>query len=1344
MPGVNFTLPIFRAGAAASTDWGSVEGKVESEFAVGAALKRGLRLEAGLSALAEVDGALAKFLAAQVTGRASAEARVTAQIQLPLNLFDEAGAAVRLQAVAEAAAGVQAGLGLTIGDFVDLARGVFGSEPLPLRLLLLFLEEVDLTAGVYAKVAATAQAQAYASIVGTLRDDPVRGLKPGFNIVAGAGLGLAAGAGVRVFARAGFRDFSRFYARAIDLVVDAVFDETETRLGEAAGPTILAALDAARPPLKTAFRLAYELGDFLATSAPPQNAEGAAALAARAAGVVFEEGQRYLLRNFAVAGTREIRRLLKPRLAALDAAGRNRVKPRRDALIALLRGRPEDLFNLSDPATQTFWVDLVERTAALTTDLFAGASPSTEIRRAVAASWCAAQLLLTATKRATRADASLSVVGLPPQQTRAAFTGTPTSQPPALVAGELAAGLAIAAPSGGWRLEHAVSYLASTGAITLLETVAPRTKPYLDAFRGIFGASTAAVAGTILSNVGAVAPLGGGAPDARRTLQDLTGALRALVESVVDGQAMPAARTALDESPEALLYLDEVLRPGLGFALGACTDVLLDWSSGAVAPTAATEALSGVVLKLLGRTVVVTSDVVTDYVRRETQGVLEKVADEVQGNGLAARFATLSGLPADVAADRAADFLRLVGRTLSPYIEAERREIRNLNFTVLDPIPPAAGRDFIDQLAADSFVPNAEAAGRLLQRTFDLLSERFVAFALGALELLGATFLELLEDALRAAAKAVREWIAKAGRALAEAERRLAELGLEIIAAADAAAEFLDDALGDLASAFSAIGATSRRNALKNRLADSFVDKMEDLLDDNAVYRAIPSDMKSDARESAQAIVRSLANGLAAPVFEVVASVAEGVSEILDDVREAGPTTGLATVVADSILDRVEAAVRDVFGGDDPGFNVGFDFTYSLPEVRLIPPKVVMKTHHVHVGLGRIELPISSFITVLRDVLDATSAFHSALDRAAGKLRSWLEKELESSAKTGEQEDVALEAETLRGDKTATQGAPRDLSLASPTHGAVYGDLVPVRVVLDDASVEFADFARGPARFFAHFNGEEMAADRFTVEPRPAFDMRGTAGFGFVDGGPKSGGGARPGLGRRSVGGTPKRGGASTGAGPRRASLSSSWSSDAVVAKRGSRQSRSGLVRAFDPGARVRGSGAASGRKGKLDSSGTADVRGFLPARFGGKLREVDFERAVDAIPRTTVVLRAELGLDECVVGMNVLSITVVAADGSRLTRTSTFVVEIPVLPPGPGGTRPGAVFPPRRFPVDPKRLKPKAARAPLDAAAKKKLKDAATRSVAAKATDPSARLGAASAVLKERISPKPTERDKS
>src|SRR4030095_2760178 len=80
----------------------------------------GINIELGLGALVGLDASFSKFITADVQGEAHAELNATVQIQVPMNLFEEVGAAVRLRIAAEAAAGVTPPLGLNVGDLLAL------------------------------------------------------------------------------------------------------------------------------------------------------------------------------------------------------------------------------------------------------------------------------------------------------------------------------------------------------------------------------------------------------------------------------------------------------------------------------------------------------------------------------------------------------------------------------------------------------------------------------------------------------------------------------------------------------------------------------------------------------------------------------------------------------------------------------------------------------------------------------------------------------------------------------------------------------------------------------------------------------------------------------------------------------------------------------------------------------------------------------------------------------------------------------------------------------------------------------------------------------------------------
>src|SRR6185295_15704972 len=140
MPEATASRSILNASANyQATDWAAAEGRAGLDFRASAELKRGFNLELGAEALIALDANITKFLSVDVQGHANAAAQVRAQVQVPLDLFYEAGLAIRLQAVAEAAAGIELGIGLNVGEFLALAGDQLGMQGLGLRLLRIFL-----------------------------------------------------------------------------------------------------------------------------------------------------------------------------------------------------------------------------------------------------------------------------------------------------------------------------------------------------------------------------------------------------------------------------------------------------------------------------------------------------------------------------------------------------------------------------------------------------------------------------------------------------------------------------------------------------------------------------------------------------------------------------------------------------------------------------------------------------------------------------------------------------------------------------------------------------------------------------------------------------------------------------------------------------------------------------------------------------------------------------------------------------------------------------------------------------------------------------------------------------
>jgi len=449
MPTVGGTRKLLTAGAGYNAgDWASVGAEASLDFLAVANLNRGVDIGNGVEALAQLDGAIRQYIAADVHSQAHAVARVRAQVQMPLDLFDEAGIAVRLQAVAEAAVGVELAIGLDVGDFLVLA----GSDPrlrgAPLAMLKIFLDEFTIQGGVMAKAAASAMA--YANLVATGSFGKRGAQLPGFTIAAEAGVGLKAGAGFRVFARFGVDDPRKLIRRTIDLAVDETLAAIVVELPATVRPLVAEAT----VPLKIGLRCAFELGSALAENAGAYSAADQGKLALRVAQAGLEELQRFVFERAIEFASQQLRVVLRD-LPFGDAAW-TATRVKRQAFADRLRALPEDPFEASDD-NRTYWKNVVTDAANLAAALAGSAPMPSAVKEPLAIIWAGAQLLMKSVERISVATARASAIGAPAVGTTAAFDGElPVAPAPVRTQINAALGNASSAPV---RQADAIMYL---------------------------------------------------------------------------------------------------------------------------------------------------------------------------------------------------------------------------------------------------------------------------------------------------------------------------------------------------------------------------------------------------------------------------------------------------------------------------------------------------------------------------------------------------------------------------------------------------------------------------------------------------------------------------------------------------------------------------------------------------------------------------------------------------------------------------------------------------------------------------------------------------------------------
>ena len=1255
MPTVRLDQDVFAAGGTVATDWAQAGGSAQVTIAAGAQINRGINFDLGISALANVDAGVGRFLSAELSGQASATASVAAQIQVPMNLFGEIGFAVRLQAIAELAAAVQVSLGLKVGDFLELAGTDSNMRGLPVDLLRVFLSEIDIKAGLYAKAALTAQAYAQLVVTGTAIAQPSRNIKPGFNIVAGMGVGLKAGAGFRVFAAMEFADFSRFVARSVDVLVDGACREAAAGL-PAGDATSRALLQAARPAFKMALRTAYELGEFIAVNAPQANAAGAEQVALRCAQVALEEGQRFLLEGLTDAALQALRTAMQDWMAPPLNARWRAARAARRALSDHLDGFPAEPFD-GAPATEAYWNTLVTRIVDLATAM-AGGTLDQPTQRFVAVLWSAAQLALVAARRVTRADASLRIIGLPPRQVHAPFQGSLSVQPPQVVRDHIRASLA-AAPTGALQLGHLVEFLTADAALDFLRQQNPGVDRFLGAMTGPLGTLANDVARTFLRNIGS-AVVAGGRPDAQATLEAIAASLRRFVGTQIHEELAPVLRANLLSRPDVKTYFDEVFLPTADFTLDTVFGAALDWSRRGADRERLKEALSGILMKLVGRSLVATADIMIAEAQRQMQGILNGLADNVEApNGIVRQLSRAANLPVPVSeiAELTADALRIGGEVLGPLSDSQRAKIRALMYRVIDPVPVDASASFMRQLADSAFLPNAEAMMELATELGSVGGERFLQFVIKLVELIGRKMLDELSAVIDAAGAQIQQWYEDTRQALEELQQQIGRLAAEIERLANQVARDFDRAVDDLLGALAPLATPSGRRTFKARLADQVIDDAFAVLDDNYVYRTLaPASVRGAIRAAARSAVESaLDNDVLDGVLDIVGEVAEEIDSLIDDVRDLDPRRDLAEQIGNLLLNRLTDAIYDNLGRD-PHINVGFDVT-------------VLGTRH-RLLLGRIDVPIDAVVDGLRAAIRQLDAFEDAVRDAAGALASAFAGEARLQTAETERTNKAAAQARLGVQRAELEAAPRSVKILSPTSGSAAAGSMRIRIEvegLSPAAVE--DQPDRPSVVSVFLNGRELPLSSFTVtetgttappvlrpvpgtyDPRLELDLR-----------PYRGVLRTPAKGARNA--------------PGRAAASLA----AIAAKRAS----------IRPVELPPGSTPLAPPKGKAALPGRTPAK-RADRRFGSPLTLTQIGRLANQAVGG-IVLSCLLNGSEIQEGLNTLVVAVVLPGGSRLETACTFFGETVATPPSrpkPTVPKPGSVRLPGMRPVKPADLVP-------------------------------------------------------
>ena len=1083
MPTGELNSPLITGQAGVANEWGSAGIQGQALAAIKAQLDHGINIELELGALVGLDASFSKFITADVQGEAHAALNATVQIQVPMNLFEEVGVAVRLRIAAEAAAGVTLQLGLNVGDFLSLVDGQVGPDSLEARLFRIFLDEATIGGGVYAKVAASAMAYATLAVAGRAIKGDRPGEDPGFSIIAEAGAGLKAGAGFRVFFRAGIDNFPRFIGRSTDLLVDERL-AAMVRLMPAGAPEtrVLAALQA---PAKIAFRLAFEMGHLIASEPVPVTADGGRKISLRACQVILEESQRYLLDRIVGGAVDEIRRQLEARLNALNPSARQSAMPAIEAFGRQLVAIPAEPLRAENAA---WWISTVDASAAALAAVTPG---SQDALKPAALLWSAIELLAVAMRRINEpsARASFNVAGLRTGQARKSFSGPTTTNPPNTLRPTLEqlTGTVAGAPL---RQQDLVQLLVDEG-LALAQQSFPEVNDFLAIFQGLLGDTVSRTAEQLLGSFGGMVAGSSGANDEDATLAAFLAGLRDFLDAEIEGRLAPVLRSQLAGQAQLITELDEVLLPSLHLTVDNALPQLLRWKSGTVDQSSLKQIFSSVLMTLAGRTLIVTADILSATAEERMRELLTSAADGIQASHLAGRLqdALPPGVNIDLhdLEDLIEEGLRVGAEVISPIPSDTRVRIRGLLYEIINTLPAGDSASFQDRLRMAGFIPNEAKIRALATELGTIAAARLKLFAELILLRVAEWLLEELLAVINAIEVQVAQWLGQIGALIDQLRRDIDRLLAEAGALLQQATAAFDGARAQMISLLECLGNTNSRNAFLNEFETAVYDLATRLLYDNPVYAVMPSDVKRRARDAARAAIRTLVrNSIVETILGAIGDLATEVDEIFADVRTLDPHDGLTSGILNLLLDRIERRVRDAAGGTEE-FSIGFTVSWSVDywTYDVFHKRWDKHTNHFseRIELDRVHWDLDGLLPLLRRTINKLAFVEQQLTGIANALLTAISLEAQAAQRDAQrsQKQAARDAATHVQDESSC--IPTRIEILSPLQSALYEGSLSVHVRLPDTPASFIG-AGGSEEQRVHIwlNSEEISRNEFTVD----------------------------------------------------------------------------------------------------------------------------------------------------------------------------------------------------------------------------------------------------------------------
>lgn len=1057
MPSASQSL--FEAQAKASAgDWAEVEGSAYADLKADVELNRGFNLGVGMKMGTEIDASVQKYVAAQLGAEASAAAELTVQAQVPMNLFDKMGIEAKMMAKAEAAAGVRLALGLSAGGFVKLVESDAMMQGLPTQLFRIFMDEVTVTGGLYAKVAVSAMAYANLVVAGTAIK--TRDAYPGFQVMGEMGVGLAYGAGYRFFGNFSFANFDRCIGRSIDVAVDSSVQQIKQKIGKES-PSNATVIDAFGLPAKIALRNAYDLGVFLSENKIKNDSAGAKQMAQKCLTVILEESQRYVIKKLQQYGLDSFNDYVSSQIQEMTSAQKQKIQEKQNDFEELFMQMPTE--SVASEYSKDHWISLVDKAVYLGAEIDKTKRDESWLYYA-SSLWSATQLLILTTQRMTQASASASF-GKTVKEVTAELDGKLETQPPKAIRDFIKEQLGSKASSdSNLNKKDLVKFLTQEHILEPALEKYPELGIILDIFEQFQGKSSLDMLKSLIEGTTSAIPNSDDNPGS--SLQKIRKKLSAFITSKIDRQLSTTIKNTLGATSDAYRFFSEVILASVRLTADVVFFEIACWKKTDVTADTIKETLSSVLMMLFGRTIVSATDVLLYKTQSQIKKLMNDTSKKIESLGLLSFFQKkYPSIAKSVLLGRLQLALKLGGEVLGPLSSKSRTRIRDALYEIMESVPKAKQKNFVENLKDSDFIPSKkhliavakELGKEAVKRVSKFIAKWFVEYP--------KLFLTEYRDFIKAAIRKIKKWIAALKESLAKVKARVDVIAKQITNIAVKIKQLLKKAKDTMSSIFSAFSSSSNRSAIRKDFANYLTKIFEARLKKNAIYKKLPKELKvTTVGLMKKAIEAVIAKSLTQKIKNTFSL---NVDKILQKIEDLG-TKATNLGVKNAIFEELKEKLQRSFGKKNPNINIEFDIPILKKKKRI--------------SLGNFSLSLDYVFSVIKKLAEKISSFKSKVASVVKDCVSTAKQKREQLVKQVQKQALEKERTRLNDLIKQNEKMPTKIQITKPKNGFAYEKKIDVEINIPNITKEYLGTKKEPQRVFVMHNGKSTSLDSFSVQ----------------------------------------------------------------------------------------------------------------------------------------------------------------------------------------------------------------------------------------------------------------------